>query len=137
MENYRYSTKKSFDKTKLALTSFGIAVQKYLKSNAVALMAQDEGDFVIAGAGIGQPNRLDSLSMLAIPRAIKRGFDLSEVILFSVAFFPFRDSVDVAHEHGVQYIVQPGGSIRDDEVIQACDEHGIAMVLTGIRHFRH
>jgi phosphoribosylaminoimidazolecarboxamide formyltransferase/IMP cyclohydrolase len=130
-------TKVTFDATKKELTRFGLAVGKYLKSNAITLVGMKGKSFVLAGAGMGQPNRLDSLKMLAAPRAVNLGFDLSEVVLISDAFFPFRDSIDVAHEVGIKYLVQPGGSIRDKEVIDACDEHGMSMVFTGHRHFRH
>jgi phosphoribosylaminoimidazolecarboxamide formyltransferase/IMP cyclohydrolase len=62
---------------------------------------------------------------------------IENAVLISDAFFPFRDSVEVANEYGIKYIVQPGGSIRDEDVVQACNEFGIAMVFTGIRHFKH
>jgi phosphoribosylaminoimidazolecarboxamide formyltransferase/IMP cyclohydrolase len=87
---------------------------------------------------MGQPNRLDSLRYLTIPRFnLKEGIRIEESVLISDAFFPFRDSIEAANEYGVKYIVEPGGSIRDDEVIQACDEFGIAMIFTGKRHFKH
>ena len=119
------------------LKTFGMIVNKYLKSNSILLAAQRDGNLVIAGAGMGQPNRLDSLKMLAGPRAMALNFKLNEVILVSDAFFPFRDSIDVAAELGIQYILQPGGSIKDQEVINACNEHKIAMDFTAVRHFRH
>ena len=87
---------------------------------------------------MGQPNRLDSLRQLTIPRFnMKENVKMEESVLISDAFFPFRDSIEAANEFGVKYIVEPGGSIRDEEVIQACDEFGIAMVFTGTRHFKH
>lgn len=87
---------------------------------------------------MGQPNRLDSLRQLTIPRFnLKEGIQISDSVLISDAFFPFRDSVEAANEFGIKYIVEPGGSIRDEEVISACDEFGIAMVFTGVRHFKH
>ncbi len=130
-------TKTKFDTNMISLAHFGLALGKYLKSNAITLVAKDEDSYVLAGAGMGQPNRLDSLKMLAAPRAKKSGFDLKKVVLISDAFFPFRDSIEVAHEVGIKYIVQPGGSIRDEEVICACDEFNMAMLFTGHRHFRH
>ena len=87
---------------------------------------------------MGQPNRLDSLRYLTMPRfELKGGLDITNSVLISDAFFPFRDSIEAANEYGVKYIIEPGGSIRDDEVIAACNEFGIAMAFTGIRHFRH
>ncbi len=87
---------------------------------------------------MGQPNRLESLRLLAIPRFnAKENMNIKDSVLISDAFFPFRDSVEVAHEYGISYIVQPGGSIRDEEVIAACNEFDIAMVFTGQRHFKH
>jgi phosphoribosylaminoimidazolecarboxamide formyltransferase/IMP cyclohydrolase len=79
------------------------------------------------------------MGKLAIPRAqsVLNKKDLSDCILISDAFFPFKDSVDVAAEAGVKYIVQPGGSIKDSTIIAACNEHKISMAFTGYRHFRH
>ena len=86
---------------------------------------------------MGQPNRLDSLRLLAVHRAKIKNIPMNEVLMISDAFFPFADSVDVCNEVGIKAIVQPGGSIRDNEVIEACDKYGISMVMTGVRHFRH
>jgi phosphoribosylaminoimidazolecarboxamide formyltransferase/IMP cyclohydrolase len=122
------------------LTRFGIAVGRSLKSNAIALVRElpgIPGSAQLAGAGQGQPNRIDSLKILAVPRARAMGAQLSECLMVSDAFFPFRDTVDAAFEAGLGYIVQPGGSLKDAESIAACDEHGMAMVFTGVRHFKH
>jgi phosphoribosylaminoimidazolecarboxamide formyltransferase/IMP cyclohydrolase len=98
----------------------------------------ENGAFWLTGAGMGQPNRLDSLRYLTMPRFdLKGGLDIENSVLISDAFFPFRDSIEAANEYGVKYIVEPGGSIRDEEVIEACNEFGIAMAFTGRRHFRH
>ena len=90
--------------------------------------------------GPGQPNRVDS-ALLACERAEgfceREGVEKGGFACASDAFFPFRDNVDVLAAHGVTCIIQPGGSKRDDESIQACNEHNIAMVFTGARHFRH
>jgi phosphoribosylaminoimidazolecarboxamide formyltransferase/IMP cyclohydrolase len=87
---------------------------------------------------MGQPNRLDSLRWLTIPRfEQKENLNIQDSVLISDAFFPFKDSIEVANEYNIKYIVEPGGSIRDEEVIAACDEFGIAMVFTGVRHFKH
>lgn len=128
-----------FDMNKLNLAKFGVIACKHLKSNAIGLVTEEgDGSFWLTGAGMGQPNRLDSLRQLTIPRfSLKEGLKVEEAVLISDAYFPFRDSVDAANEFGIRYIVQPGGSIRDQEVIDACNEYGIAMVFTGRRHFRH
>jgi phosphoribosylaminoimidazolecarboxamide formyltransferase / IMP cyclohydrolase len=128
-----------FNQEKLELARFGVVACKHLKSNAIALVSQNSGgSFWLTGAGMGQPNRLDSLRWLTIPRfRQKEGLDIQESVLISDAFFPFRDSVEAANDFGVRYIVQPGGSIRDKEVIDACNEFGISMVFTNRRHFRH
>ncbi|MBT8488114.1 MAG: bifunctional phosphoribosylaminoimidazolecarboxamide formyltransferase/IMP cyclohydrolase [Gemmatimonadetes bacterium] len=103
-----------------------------VKSNAI-LLARDGG---VLGIGAGQMSRVDS-SKIAVRKAADAGLDLTGSVLASDAFFPFRDGVDAAAEAGVRAVVQPGGSKRDDEVIQAANEHGIAMVFTGRRLFRH
>jgi phosphoribosylaminoimidazolecarboxamide formyltransferase/IMP cyclohydrolase len=132
-------TEKAFGSEKINLAKFGVTACKHLKSNAIAIVTQKEkGAFWLTGAGMGQPNRLDSLRHLTMPRFnMKEGVNLEESVLISDAFFPFRDSIEAANEYGVKYIVEPGGSIRDQEVIDACNEFGIAMVFTGRRHFKH
>ncbi len=132
-------TSKAFDSTKANLAKFGITACKHLKSNAIAVVSEGEnGAFWLTGAGMGQPNRLDSLKNLTMPRFdMKEGVDIKNSVLISDAFFPFRDSIEAANEYGVKYIVEPGGSIRDQEVIDACNEFGIAMAFTGRRHFKH
>ncbi len=115
---------------------FAWRVCKGVKSNAI-LVARDRAGI---GMGPGQPNRVDS-ARLACQRAHeacgRMGVEPTGLVAASDAFFPFRDNVDVLAEYGVTAIIQPGGSVRDDESIQACDEYGIAMVFTGHRHFRH
>ena len=103
-----------------------------VKSNAI-LLARDG---MAVGIGAGQMSRVDS-SRIAVMKAGDNGFDLAGAALASDAFFPFRDGVDAAAAAGVRAIIQPGGSVRDDEVIAAANEHGIAMVFTGRRLFRH
>ncbi|MEN8116011.1 MAG: bifunctional phosphoribosylaminoimidazolecarboxamide formyltransferase/IMP cyclohydrolase [Bacteroidota bacterium] len=132
-------TEKEFEPSKVNLAKFGIIACKHLKSNAIAAVTENKnGSFWLTGAGMGQPNRLDSLRQLTMPRfKMKDGLDIENSILISDAFFPFRDSIEAANEYGVKYIIEPGGSIRDKEVIEACNEFGIAMAFTGRRHFRH
>ena len=108
---------------------FAWKVVKGVKSNAI-LVAKDHAGI---GMGPGQPNRVDSCE-IACKRA---GENCKGAVAASDAFFPFRDNVDMLASYGITAIIQPGGSIRDDESIAACDEHGIAMVFTGHRHFRH
>jgi phosphoribosylaminoimidazolecarboxamide formyltransferase/IMP cyclohydrolase len=103
-----------------------------VKSNAILLA---RGGMAL-GIGAGQMSRVDS-SRIAVMKARDNGFDLAGAALASDAFFPFRDGVDAAADAGVRAIIQPGGSVRDDEVIAAADEHGMAMVFTGRRLFRH
>ena len=115
---------------------FAWKVCKTVKSNAI-LIAKDRMGL---GMGPGQPNRVDA-ALLACERAEqaceRRGIAPVGLVAASDAFFPFRDNVDTLAAHGVTAIIQPGGSIRDEESIEACNEHGIAMVFTGVRHFRH
>ncbi len=108
---------------------FAWRVCKHVKSNAIVFTSRDQ----TVGIGAGQMSRVDS-SRIAVQKALlpTRG-----TVLASDAFFPFRDGVDAAAEAGVTAIIQPGGSVRDEEVIQAANEHGIAMVFTAMRHFRH
>ena len=88
------------------------------------------------GVGAGQMSRVDSARIAAI-KAESAGLTLQGSVVASDAFFPFRDGVDVVARAGARAIIQPGGSLRDEEVITAADEHGIAMVFAGVRHFRH
>ncbi|MGE3468478.1 MAG: bifunctional phosphoribosylaminoimidazolecarboxamide formyltransferase/IMP cyclohydrolase, partial [Pyrinomonadaceae bacterium] len=111
---------------------FAWTVCKHVKSNAIVLAGPNQ----TYGVGAGQMNRVDSVRIAAM-RAERFGFDLKGSALASDAFFPFRDSVDEAARLGVAAIIQPGGSVKDDESIAAANEHGIAMAFTGIRHFRH
>ena len=111
---------------------FAMKVVKYCKSNAIVLA---KGKQVI-GAGYGQTSRVDALKQ-AITKARELGFDIAGSVLASDAFFPFKDCVEIAAEAGVVAIIQPGGSIRDQESIELADQKGIPMYFTGIRHFRH
>jgi phosphoribosylaminoimidazolecarboxamide formyltransferase/IMP cyclohydrolase len=111
---------------------FAWCVAKFVKSNAI-VYAKDR---MTLGVGAGQMSRVVS-SRLAAMKAADAGLDLKGAVLASDAFFPFRDGIDIAAEHGIAAAIQPGGSKRDPEVIGAADEHGMAMVFTGIRHFRH
>jgi phosphoribosylaminoimidazolecarboxamide formyltransferase/IMP cyclohydrolase len=111
---------------------FAWKVAKYVKSNAIVFCA---GGMTL-GVGAGQMSRIDSARIASI-KAENAGLVLKGSAVASDAFFPFRDGLDVVVAAGADCVIQPGGSVRDDEVIAAADEHGIAMVLTGTRHFRH
>jgi phosphoribosylaminoimidazolecarboxamide formyltransferase/IMP cyclohydrolase len=135
-QEFKNVTKVAFPEEKLALAAFGVMTTKHLRSNAIALVRANAGNFQLIGAGMGQPNRIDSIKELAGPRALQKG-KLDDLVLISDAFFPFADGIEAAGELGIKFIVQPGGSIRDEEVIAAADKQGMAMVFTGRRHFRH
>jgi phosphoribosylaminoimidazolecarboxamide formyltransferase/IMP cyclohydrolase len=107
-------------------------VCKHVKSNAIVIA----NDTQTLGVGAGQMNRVDSVRIAAM-RAERFGHPLKGSALASDAFFPFRDNIDEAAKLGIAAIIQPGGSIKDEESIAAANEHGIAMVFTGIRHFKH
>ena len=119
----------------------------HLKSNAIllALATPDLRHASILGMGAGQPNRVDAMRKLALPKAAENmerlGLDpaetLARTVLVSDAFFPFADNIEAAAAAGIRHIVAPGGSKRDAECIDACNQHGIAMVFTHCRHFLH
>lgn len=111
---------------------FAWKVVKWVKSNGIVIAIENR----TIGIGTGQPSRVDSVE-LAIKKAGSQGHHTGGTALASDGFFPFRDSVDTAAEAGVTAIVEPGGSIRDQEVIDAANEHGIALLFTKMRHFRH
>ena len=107
-------------------------IVKHSKSNAIVLVK----DQMLVGSGVGQTSRVDALKQ-AIEKARSFGHDLQGSVMASDAFFPFGDCVQIAHEAGVTAVIQPGGSVRDQESIDYCNAHGVAMVMTGIRHFKH
>lgn len=111
---------------------FANKIVKHTKSNAIVLAK----DHQLCGSGMGQTSRVDALRQ-AIEKAKGFGFDLNGAVMASDAFFPFKDSVEIAQQEGIQSVIQPGGSKRDQESIDFCDQHGISMVFTNVRHFRH
>ena len=139
------------------LAAFTWKACKHVKSNAIVLGYEyAPGQYTLVGMGPGQPNRIDSNLLLCQPRAREnlgrmaqeKGLEgaaaeafvkeaLGRCVMASDAFFPFDDNVKAAAQGGIRYIVQPGGSLRDAEVIATADQLGIAMVFTGTRHFRH
>jgi phosphoribosylaminoimidazolecarboxamide formyltransferase/IMP cyclohydrolase len=125
-------TKRAPSSDEMRDLQFAWRVCKFVKSNAI-IYARDA---MTIGVGAGQMSRVVS-SKIAAMKAKDEGLTVAGAVMASDAFFPFRDGLDVAAEFGIKAVIQPGGSMRDKEVIAAADEHGIAMVLTGMRHFRH
>jgi phosphoribosylaminoimidazolecarboxamide formyltransferase / IMP cyclohydrolase len=131
-ENYKVVTNRKPSEDEWKAMTFGWKVCKWVKSNAVIYVNSTQ----TLGVGAGQMSRVDS-SKLAVQKSKDAGLSLKGSIVCSDAFFPFRDGVEAAAEAGATAVIQPGGSIRDDEVIEAANEHNMAMVFTGARHFRH
>ena len=125
-------SKRQPDETEIQDLLFCWQVAKFVKSNAI-VYAKDGRTI---GVGAGQMSRINSARIAAI-KAEHAGLQVQGAVMASDAFFPFRDGIDNAAEAGISCVIQPGGSIRDEEVIAAADEHGMAMVFTGMRHFRH
>ncbi|MCC5847214.1 MAG: bifunctional phosphoribosylaminoimidazolecarboxamide formyltransferase/IMP cyclohydrolase [Verrucomicrobia bacterium] len=157
MASWEVKSKAEFPANMAKLAEFGVRACKHVKSNAILLVREHApGRYQTLGMGAGQPNRVDSVKKLSIARAHENirlmheageggGLDLDayrakimgECILISDAFFPFADNIEAAAEAGIRYIVEPGGSVKDDEVVAACDAHNIAIAFTGMRHFLH
>ena len=130
--DWRIPTRREPSAAELADLRFAWGVVQSVRSNAI-VYARDRSTI---GIGAGQMSRVDS-ARIGAWKARDAGLELSGGVMASDAFFPFADSIEMAAEHGIRAVIQPGGSMRDQEVIDACDRHGIAMVLTGRRHFRH
>jgi phosphoribosylaminoimidazolecarboxamide formyltransferase/IMP cyclohydrolase len=111
---------------------FAWQVAKFVKSNAIVYA----NELQTIGIGAGQMSRVYSAKIAGI-KAADEGLTVEGSVMASDAFFPFRDGIDAAHKAGIRAVIQPGGSMRDEEVIAAADEHDMAMVFTGMRHFRH
>ncbi len=131
-EDWKIVTENKPSESEIKALKFGWKVVATLKSNAVCFTTDDR----TIGLGIGQTSRVDSTE-IAIFKAHKFGLEIQNSICASDAFFPFRDSIDKLSELGIKAIIQPGGSKRDQEVIDACNEYGMSMIFTGKRHFRH
>ena len=158
-EKWEVVTKAAYPKNKKGLSEFAMSACKCIKSNSISIAYEYEpGCYMLLGMGAGQPNRVDSIGKLAAPKArnnLKEMYDrnaelqkamtceeyvkqvFSECVMASDAFFPFDDSVVHAYNAGLRYILSPGGSIRDEEVIATADRLGVSMVFTGMRHFLH
>jgi len=111
---------------------FANKIVKHTRSNAIVLAKNKQ----LLGIGIGQTSRIDAVKH-AIEKAKSHGFDLQGAVMASDAFFPFSDSVEMAYKEGIRAIIQPGGSLRDADSIDYCDQTGMSMAFTGIRHFKH
>jgi phosphoribosylaminoimidazolecarboxamide formyltransferase / IMP cyclohydrolase len=125
-------TQKVPTESQTAALLFASKICKHTKSNSIVLAVDGQ----LLASGVGQTSRVDSLKQ-AIEKAGAFGFSLKGAVMASDAFFPFPDCVEIAHQHGIEAVIQPGGSVRDQESIDFCDKHGMVMACTGIRHFKH
>ena len=128
----RVVTKRRPTDAELRALDFAWRVSKHVKSNAIVLANEDR----LVGVGAGQMSRVDA-ARIAVARAREHGLETRGSVVASDAFFPFRDGLDVCAEAGATAVIQPGGSLRDEEITAAAEEHEMAMVMTGVRHFRH
>ena len=128
----RVVTKRAPTEEEMTDLLFTWRIAKFVKSNAIVYGRER----MTIGVGAGQMSRINSARIAGI-KAEQAGLQVPGSVMASDAFFPFRDGLDAAAEAGIRAVIQPGGSMRDEEVIAAADEHGIAMVFTGMRHFRH
>jgi phosphoribosylaminoimidazolecarboxamide formyltransferase/IMP cyclohydrolase len=111
---------------------FASKICKHTKSNTIILAVNGQ----LLASGVGQTSRVDALKQ-AIEKAQAFGFKLQGAVMASDAFFPFPDCVEIAYNEGIKAVIQPGGSVKDQDSINFCDQHDVAMVFTGIRHFKH
>jgi phosphoribosylaminoimidazolecarboxamide formyltransferase / IMP cyclohydrolase len=130
--DFRKVTKKGPSQKEISDLLFANKIVKHQKSNTIVLVKNKQ----LAGCGVGQTSRVDALKQ-GIFKAKEFGLDLKGAVMASDAFFPFADSVEIAHESGINAVIQPGGSVRDEDSIRFCDDHDMSMVFTGIRHFKH
>ena len=128
----RLVTRKAADGAGIADLVFANKLAKHTKSNTIVLVRNGQ----LCASGTGQTSRVDALRQ-AVDKARSFGFDLQGAVMASDAFFPFPDCVEIAHNAGITAVVQPGGSIKDQLSVDFCDAHGMAMYMTGVRHFRH
>ena len=130
--DFKVATKLAPSEEEMDALVFAAKVCKHTKSNTIVLSNSNQ----LFASGVGQTSRVDALRQ-AIEKAKAFGFDLKGAVMASDAFFPFPDCVEIAHEAGITAVVQPGGSIKDQDSIDFCDSHGMSMVMTGVRHFKH
>jgi phosphoribosylaminoimidazolecarboxamide formyltransferase/IMP cyclohydrolase len=131
-EDLKAVTKRSPTDAEIKALLFASKIAKHTKSNTIVLAVEGQ----LLASGVGQTSRVDSLKQ-AIEKAKSFGFDLKGAVMASDAFFPFPDCVEIAHQQGIRAVIQPGGSIKDQDSIDLCDQHNMAMVFTGFRHFKH
>ena len=132
MSNWKVVTKKKPTKSQQKAMEIGWKLVKYIKSNAISISNQNQ----LLGVGAGQMSRIDSVK-IAISKLEENGLGLQNAVLSSDAFFPFLDGIEFACQHGIKAIIQSGGSIKDEEVINRANELGLVMVFTGQRLFLH
>ncbi|MFA0962079.1 bifunctional phosphoribosylaminoimidazolecarboxamide formyltransferase/IMP cyclohydrolase [Roseivirga sp. BDSF3-8] len=131
-DDFNAVTERKVDENEAQALVFAAKIAKHTKSNTIVLAKKGQ----LLASGVGQTSRVDALKQ-AIEKARNFGFDLKGAVMASDAFFPFSDCVQIAHEAGITAVVQPGGSIRDEDSIGFCDRNNMAMVFTGVRHFKH
>lgn len=131
-EDLKVMTKRAPSEAEVDALLFASKVCKHTKSNTIVLAVKGQ----LLASGVGQTSRVDALKQ-AIEKAKSFGFDLTGAVMASDAFFPFPDCVEIAHQQGIRAVIQPGGSVKDQDSINFCDQHNMAMVFTGIRHFKH
>lgn len=131
-EDLKTVTKRAATESEINALLFAGKIAKHTKSNTIVLAVDGQ----LLASGVGQTSRVDALKQ-AIEKAKSFGFSLQGAVMASDAFFPFADCVEIAHQQGIQAVIQPGGSVRDQDSISFCDQHNMAMVMTGIRHFKH
>jgi phosphoribosylaminoimidazolecarboxamide formyltransferase/IMP cyclohydrolase len=131
-EDLKTVTKRAPSNDEIDALLFASKICKHTKSNTIILAIKGQ----LLASGVGQTSRVDALKQ-AIEKAKSFGFDLNGAVMASDAFFPFPDCVEIAHQQGIRSVIQPGGSVKDQDSVNFCDQHNMAMVFTGIRHFKH
>lgn len=131
-DDLKVVTKRAPSESEIRSLLFASKICKHTKSNTIVLAVEGQ----LIASGVGQTSRVDALRQ-AIEKAAAFGFNLQGAVMASDAFFPFPDCVEIANNHGIRAVIQPGGSVKDQDSIAFCDAHGMAMVFTGVRHFKH
>jgi phosphoribosylaminoimidazolecarboxamide formyltransferase/IMP cyclohydrolase len=131
-EDLKVVTKKAPSASEIKSLLFASKICKHTKSNTIILAKAGQ----LLASGVGQTSRVDALKQ-AIEKAAAFGFSLQGSVMASDAFFPFPDCVEIASQQGISAVIQPGGSVKDQDSINFCDQHNMSMVFTGIRHFKH
>lgn len=131
-DQWQVMTRQTPSEAEMNDLAFANILVKHTKSNAIVLAKNRQ----LIASGTGQTSRVDALKQ-AIEKAGRFHFDLTGAVMASDAFFPFPDCVEIAHDAGIRAVIHPGGSVRDQESIDYCNRHGVALVKTGIRHFKH